>query len=301
MHTRSPTATTQRGASTLLMALVLMVALTIVTLSTARALVNEARGNAGQAWHARLFSRAEATLEEVLAALPRRTDWQAVPGSSPPVQTATRNLVADGIETRLELSRTVRPPYFIDIAVSARLADSPGLVVRIQQQARAFGILTPLAERAPPLILGRDDDLHAVLFSVDRKTLRTLADKDRALPEAQRRYWLADDTELAKHGWSRSLGTPQHHVLLYFPGGAGCPRFADGVRIYGFVFVEAPCDAPLSAGRLEIFGTLAIAGHGRPEGGDIRLGSLQSVPGATAWPDFPPLKTVRVPGSWRDF
>ncbi len=347
-----PALSAQRGAATLLMALILMMALTIVTLSTAKTRINEEQANVNQQWQTRLFAAAESALEQTLADLATLTDWvpDAASGGESYDEPISRRDA--GIETVLTLWRSPKPHPYVDIDATARRRDGSALTTRIHQRVRQLSILTPLAETAPPLLLAgcplsfsvsaqiypeqADTDaagngvwladsiscpglaitdlhggdissrkfsatLHDTLFTLDRAAYRALAEAERDLPAGSRRYWLVQASDLDGGRWSRSIGTPERHVILYFPEEAGCPSFADGVQITGFVFIESPCDSPLASRRLDINGTLAINGSAQLADSDIRLTSLQTLDPARPWFNFPVLHNIRVPGSWKDF
>lgn len=347
-----PVLSAQRGMATLLMALILMMALTIVTLSTAKSRINEAQANVNQQWQTRLFSAAESALEETLADLATLTDWVPDTASGGEFYGEPISRRDAGIATRLTLWRSPKPRPYVDIDATARREDGSALTARVHQRVRQFSILSPLAETAPPLVLGgcpmpasvdaqiyperADTDgagnavwiseaiscpglavtdlhrgdiasrkfstaLHEDLFTLDRAAYGALAEAERDLPASARRYWLVQASDLDGGRWSRSIGALDRHVVLYFPEEAGCPSFADGVQIFGFVYIESPCDSPLATRHLEINGTLAINGSTQLAGGDIRLSSLQTLDPARPWFNFPVLHNIRVPGSWRDF
>ncbi len=341
----------QRGAATLLIALVLMIALTVITLSVAKTRVNEAQVNINQQWQAQLFASAESTLEETLPRLSTLTGWTVDPVSGEAHYRATRRGNDPQIESVLTLRRSPPPQRFVDMQARAQRNDKSGFTVQISQRIRQLTILSPLAELAPPLILagcpssfprtmhiypryadsdragnavwltekapcpglGRADlhggavtrrevsgALRDAMFTLDREAYAALAERDRALPPGQRQYWLVQAPDLDRGHWSRSVGTLNRPVLLYFPADTGCPVFADGVQVYGVVFIESPCKAPLAENRLEINGTLIIDGPA-PLAGNIRLANLQTLDPAHPWFTFPVLHNIRVPGSWRDF
>jgi hypothetical protein len=67
------------------------------------------------------------------------------------------------------------------------------------------------------------------------------------------------------------------------------------------VFIDAPCTRPLTLATLEIFGTLVVNGDLNTGPGRIRLANIQSEDPQQTALRFPPLRLIRVPGSWRDF
>jgi len=343
---------TQRGAATLLIALVLMIALTVITLSVTKTRVNEAQVNINQQWQAHLFASAESTLEEILPRLSTLTGWTVDPVSGEARYRVSRQGNDPQVESVLTLRHSPPPQRFVDIQASAQRNDLSGFAVRISQRIRQLTVLSPMAELAAPLILRgcpssfpltmhiypryADSDqagnavwlinhppcpglgvadlhggavashevsgaLREALFTLDREAYAALAEQDRTLPPAQRQYWLVQPSDLNHDRWSRNVGTLERQVLLYFPADAGCPVFADGVQIYGVVFIESPCDSPLAENRLEINGTLIINGPAPLAGGNIQLANLQTLDPAHPWFAFPVLRNIRIPGSWRDF
>ena len=278
---------TQRGAATLLMALVLMMALTVITMSVAKTRVNAEQINANQQWQTRLFVAAESKQEEILSNIVSLTGWTQDPVSGQQHYQESGRGSDSQIETVLTLRRSPPPQRFIDMQVTARRDDGSTLAVQISQHVRQLTILSPIAETAPPLILGgcpasfptelhiyprnadsdqasdaiwltkaascpglTNTDLHSgaittrstsyelrdMLFTLDRDAYAELANRERNLPASQRQYWLVQPSDLNSGRWSLSVGTVNQHVLLYFPEDAGCPTFADGVQIHGFVF-----------------------------------------------------------------
>ena len=144
--------------------------------------------------------------------------------------------------------------------------------------------------------------LASALLSVDGDTLAQLALAQTQLPWGQRDYVLATSADLDASGrWWRDLGSPGHPVLLRVPETLGCPGFADGVRIHGLVLIEAPCPSGISAGNLDIHGTLAIEGDLVPASGGWTLAHPSLSEGGAQALRFPPLAHVPVPGSWSDF
>jgi PilX N-terminal len=143
-------------------------------------------------------------------------------------------------------------------------------------------------------------DLWTKVFSVSRRAYARLAAAERALAPGRRRYWLAG-TAGAGAPWRLSLGSARRPVVLVFPAAAGCPRFAAAVRIYGVVFIDADCNRPLATAGLEITGSLAV--NGGVDAGDarLRLNHIHTADPAQARLALPVLRTVNIPGSWRDY
>jgi len=340
----------QRGAATLLIALVLMMAITVLTLSVARTGINQAHIDTNQQWRDRLFIAAESAIERLLprlSAIPR-SEWRSVTNSE---QETWQQIEDDSrIEIELQLTRSPLPRRFVTVQASARRTDGSGPGVQITRQFRRLSILSPLAELTPPLIVqgcpgatlndeiyplnadGDDaddaiwltdgpcpaididthqgatrtmtlpDELWDALFTVNRDAYAELADQEQNLPASQRHYWLATPADLNSQGrWSRSLGTSDRHQILYFPPETGCPGFAAGVRIYGVVFIDAPCTAPLTQTSLDIYGTLIVNGSVDTGPGVVRLANIQLEDSQQTALSFPTLRHIRVPGTWRDF
>jgi len=342
----------QRGVATLLVVLVLMMMLTLITLSVARVRISEQQSGINQQWRARLFMTAESALEDTLSRLDTLRGWTPDPATGGERYHGDSPWHVAGIETRLTLQRFPPPARLLTLDISARRADHSGLRVRIRQAVRQLTVLSPLAEAAPPLVLGGcpvsppadlqvypahadsdragaalwlgrgaactapgntdlhggataslaiEGDWHDALFTLDRDAYADLAEQERALPPALRRYWQVRSTDLPGGRWSLSVGSAERHTLLYFPAETGCPKFSDGVRIYGFVFIEAPCPGPIAANRLDIYGALVIRDRPALAGGHLRLAHLQTLRPEQPGYSFPVLRNIRVPGSWRDF
>ena len=337
--------------ATLLIALVLMMATTVLTLSVARTGINQATIDNNQQWHDRLLIAAESAMERLLPDIANLPDtaWRRLPDSE---QEIWQQDDSDGrISSTLQILRSPVPQRFLTVQATTRRADGSGPGVQITRRFRELSILSPLAELAPPLViqgcpfdtapnqevypLNADSDnagiaiwltagdcpdiamdthqgsiqsitlpgeLWDALFILDREAYMERVAQQQNLPEEERRYWMATPADLDSQGrWSRSLGNPDQHRLLYFTPETGCPGFAAGVRIYGVVFIDTPCLDPLALASLDITGTLIVNGNVNPGPGQLRLANIQlEDPEQTAL-RFPPLRLVRVPGSWRDF
>ncbi|HSH29204.1 MAG TPA: pilus assembly PilX N-terminal domain-containing protein [Thiohalobacter sp.] len=145
-------------------------------------------------------------------------------------------------------------------------------------------------------------DLWPALLAVSRARFRQLADDHRnRLPEARRRYWRARPGDLRHGRWHRSLGTPDAPVVLVFPAGLGCPAFQTGVRIHGFVFIDADCGAAAAWDGLRIYGSLAVNGNLNRLSGFTRLAHIEQASGHPSELRLPIYEVARIPGSWRDF
>ncbi len=341
----------QHGAATLLIALVLMMAITVLTLSVARTGMTQGTVDINQQWHDQLFLTAESAIEGVIPRIPGlpESEWKPVPNTEEEVWQQNEN--NSRIETGLRITRTSLPRRFLTVQASTRRSDGSGPDVQMTRQFRRLSILSPLAEQAPPLIIqgcpttyfpdseiyplnadndGAEDaiwltagacrnldiDTHQgvtrlktlpdeiwnTLFTLDREAYTGLATRERNLPAGQRRYWIATPADLDNQGrWSRSIGSASQHRLLYFPPGIGCPGFAAGVRIYGVVFIDAPCRNPLVQASLDIYGTLVVNGNLNIGPGNLRLANIQLEDNRQTALWFPTLRYVRVPGTWRDF
>jgi hypothetical protein len=351
--TNLSTANRQRGAASLLVALVLVMSSTLITLSVAHTHLIETRLSGNERWHRRLLQSAESAWAKSAATLgrhPEQLAWTAADdgaliGRSTPVRST------DGIETRVRYRRADAGDPFVYIRASADSGGADARSVAVSQAVRLLSALSPLAETAPPLVVngclsgvgavdvtpensdsdaagdalwqyrelpcpaGAADDFHRgnvvtkstdqtlwdTYFSVTPDEYIELATAQRYLPPPRRRYWLAQADAGSRPVWDRSLGSAAAPVVLYFPAATGCPRFAAGVRIFGFVFIDAACPEPLADKRVEIIGTLLV-------NGDINTGpallSLQHISNADSRQtrlSLPVIRTVRVPGDWRDF
>lgn len=143
----------QQGAATLLVALVLMMAITVLTLSVARTGINQGTIDINQQWNDRLFIAAESAIERLLPRIPvlPESEWRAVPGSEE--ETWQQSQDDARIETEIKLTRTPLPQRFLTVQTSTRRSDGSSPGVQITRQFRRLSILSPLAEQAPPLII----------------------------------------------------------------------------------------------------------------------------------------------------
>lgn len=146
-----------------------------------------------------------------------------------------------------------------------------------------------------------DPDLWLDIFSISREQFESLATADQQLTDSDRLYWMAHPSELVSGRWTKSLGSPVHPVILYIPQALGCPEFSPGVRIFGIIFIDAACTTSTNTFELELFGILAINGNLSVHSISLRLSHLQTVDPLLRTLIFPALRTVWIPGTWRDF
>jgi hypothetical protein len=345
----------QGGAASLLIALVLMMLTTLITLSVARTQVTETRITANDNWHSRLRLISQAGWERATTELtvhPPKLKWVSSDHGSALVSHITPDTGVEDIETRVTFRKTDDTSRLVSIQAVTSHHSGTGLTGRISQTVQLLTVLSPQAEGAPPLVINgclsagtpgidirplnsdRDDagdavwhfggtrclaldtiDVHggqrieiplnntlwSTLFSVSPEEYAELATAELTLPTDQRRYWLAEATDPAAEKWSLSLGSAAMPVVLVFPQASGCPRFAGGVRIVGFVFIDSTCPDPLADTSLEITGTLAINGDAATGTSSIRLYHIQTVDNRQTRLSFPVLRAVKIPGTWKDF
>jgi hypothetical protein len=145
------------------------------------------------------------------------------------------------------------------------------------------------------------DDLWSLMFSLSRDEFVSLAEEHHSLPERERIYWVARDDDLRSGHWSRSLGEPDQPVALYLPDELACPPFSAGVRIYGVVFIDSNCPDPIADHNVEVFGSLIVNGNMNVGTAQLKLNHIQIADSEQSTLRFPILRSVWVPGSWRDF
>jgi len=345
----------QAGAATLLVALILMMSITIVTLAVARTLLVEQRMANNDNWNTRLLLRAEAGLATGLAYLTRSLQtmsWQQATDNNTLVDKLIVDSADPDIQTDVVFSRPADADQYIFIQVTSSRDDGSTLHAGISRYVRPLSVLTPLAESAPPLILNgcltyiptsfdirplnadsdqagdsvwldgdrpcptlhlvdthngliqakiAEDDLWSLIFSVSREEFNSLATEQDTLADSDRIYWLAQHSDLNSGRWKRSLGSADRPVALYFSAAIGCPEFSDGVRLYGVVFIDTDCPEPIADYGFEVFGTLIINGNLNTGDTKLRLNHIQLADMQQTRLQFPVLRSVPVPGSWKDF
>lgn len=350
----------QTGLATLTTVLMLIIGVSALSLTIARATHTEQRLANKQAAFTRVQFAAEAGLEFAITELRRqRLSWLAAapdrevaaPVTTPP---PVRSASGDRFGLNIRYERHPQRPKYLRIHVDTQATLAPDIRGVLQQAVRPYSILTETAEQAPPLILagclhqsqGRADlyprnadrhnagtavwtanspacirhsgldlhrgtvtalslnasDLWPALIAVSRARFRQLADDHRnRLPASQRRYWWAEPGDLRQGRWHRSLGTPDDPVVLVFPAVLGCPAFQTGVRIHGFVFIDADCGRPPAWSTLRIYGSLAVNGDLNRLSGFTRLAHIEQASGRPPELRLPVHEVARIPGSWRDF
>jgi len=169
----------QKGAATLLIALLLMMSTTIVTLEVAHTLVVEQRMANNDNWNTRLNLQAEAGLAKGLAYLTRSLQsmsWQQATDNNTLVDTMTVSSPPPDIQTDVVFSRPADSDQYIFIQARSRRDDASTLQAGISRYVRPLSVLTPLAESAPPLIL--NGCLTSLPISFDIRPMN--ADSDQA-------------------------------------------------------------------------------------------------------------------------
>ncbi len=345
----------QQGAATLLVALVLMMALTVVTLSVARTQLVEQRIANNHHWHTRLFLLADSGLargSQLLGHAQESLNWRFNPGRNTEVSQMTLTHAAPDVDTQLVLERRDRSAAFVTLQATSGRNDGSGLQARVSQNVRPLSVLSPLGESAPPLVIngcltpatatldvrplnadldhagdavwlnsdlhcppmsGLDphrgsmtelrlgDDLWPTMFSVDRDAFTTMAAQQTNLLARERSYRIVANQDLVAGRWAQSAGTSERPVVIYFPAETGCPGFAPGVEIYGVVFIDGSCTESVSSQSFAIYGSLMINGNLNATGALLRLNHIQVADPIQTRLQFPFLRILAVPGSWRDF
>jgi len=352
---KSQTKRFQSGAATLLVALVLMMSITVITLAVARTQVAEQRITANDNWNIRLSLQAEASLAQGIAYLNRSFEaltWTAEPEDDSLISRLSFPGNWPDIKTELVIRRPAGPGEYISLHAISQRNDNSNVLANAQQHVRPLSVLTPWIEFAPPLVingcptgvpgnvhirpLNTDSDqageaiwlnedascpaVHSIdihggsvtqkpmvenlwplIFSVSLEAFDSLALDERDLPANKRRYWVAQASDLYSDRWGMSLGTTKEPVVLYFPSELGCPEFTGGVRIYGVIFIDTDCPDPVNRQNFEIFGTLIVNGSLNITDADIQFNHIQVEDSRKSRLHFPILRSVRVPGSWKDF
>jgi len=143
--------------------------------------------------------------------------------------------------------------------------------------------------------------LWSIVFSVSTQEFMQLAEQDRSLPDQDRRYWVAQESGPGSNIWKRNPGSAISPVILYFPAEAGCPVFSPGTVIYGVVFIESVCPDPIASYNLSIIGSLVVNGDLNIADSGMQLNNIQIADNRQKRLDFPILRSVPVPGTWKDF
>jgi len=146
----------QRGAATLLVALVLMMALTIVTLSVARTQLVEQRIANNHHAYTRLFLLADSGLargSQLLEQSLDRLEWRSDAGHNGEI---SRTMLAEGmsdIDTQLLFERKAPSAAYVLVQATSGRNDGSGLRARASQFVLPLSVLSPLGESAPPLVI----------------------------------------------------------------------------------------------------------------------------------------------------
>lgn len=145
----------QCGAANLLVALTLMMLITLGTLTVSHTSLLEVRMENNTFWSNRLLTIAESEWQIAAAAIPgvfNTLGWR--PAGSGGLQTSQfpAAQLSSGANVRIDLQRNTGNPQLIQLLSAAQRNDSSGLASHVHQSIRLFSVLTPLGEKAPPLI-----------------------------------------------------------------------------------------------------------------------------------------------------
>jgi len=143
--------------------------------------------------------------------------------------------------------------------------------------------------------------LWPLVFSVSREEFMLLAEQDKFLPEQDQRYRVAQASGPGSHTWNSDLGSATYPVVLYFPAKTGCPVFTPGTTIYGIVYIDTSCPDPVASYNVSIIGSLVVNGGLNIADSSMQLNNIQVADNRQTRLDFPILRSVQVPGTWKDF
>jgi hypothetical protein len=146
----------ERGAASLLVALVLMMSITLLTLAVAHTQLTETRMAGNERWQKRLLLAAESAAEAATALLTRAAPalpWTPADEDTTLVSRARPVESAGGVETRVIYRRSDRNSPFVEIQAISSAQGGHGIAARVSEQVRLLTVLSPLAESAPPLVI----------------------------------------------------------------------------------------------------------------------------------------------------
>jgi hypothetical protein len=134
-----------------------MMSITVLTLSVARTGLYEQKIAANDHWNMRLSLLAASGMAQALSVTRQSMDtlaWQNDNDSGMQISRIPADSGDTQIQSELVLKRAPDAADFILIESSAQRSDGSGLAVRTSTWTRRLSVLTPLAETAPPLVLG---------------------------------------------------------------------------------------------------------------------------------------------------
>jgi hypothetical protein len=146
----------ERGAASLLVALVLMMSITLLTLAVAHTRITETRMAGNERWQKRLLLAAESAAETATAVLtqyPSVLVWAPANEDHTQVSRAGPVESAGGVETRVMYRRSDHNSPFVEIQAISSAQGGRGTTARVSEQVRLLTVLSPLAESAPPLVI----------------------------------------------------------------------------------------------------------------------------------------------------
>lgn len=147
----------QRGTASLLVALVLLLSTTLTILSVARTRLSETRMAGNEQRHLRLQLLAETAWEKAARQLvdrPELLQWKPGDDAGSLISSTTATDDNTHLNTRVEYTRRDRDTPYVGLEVSVGQRGDHGIAGRVSQTVRQLTVLSPLAETAPPLVLG---------------------------------------------------------------------------------------------------------------------------------------------------
>lgn len=141
------------------------------------------------------------------------------------------------------------------------------------------------------------------MFRVSKTHMQSLSDQEVAarVPARKRHYWWATKSDLSGNKWRRSLGSPEHPVVLVLPKSLGCPVLTTGSIIYGVVYIEGSCNSALRWGTSRVYGNLVIEGDLGIFNQELRPAHISHAPGSPEELKLPLIGAPMVAGTWKDF
>ena len=351
----APSQYRQTGSANILIALVLSMAVTLVTLTVAKTQVAEQRISANSRWHTYLSLQSQSRWSKAIADLTENFEtinWGPAANNEDLIGLRSFTSADSSMSSTVTLSRSGTTSRLIDLHTRSTRSDGSGLSASFSQGVRLLTLMSPAAESLPALIingcitpvsnsisvrpLNSDTDtagesvrltgtkpcpplpvidlhqgsvntqplhrpLWSTIFTFSIEEFTQMAEAEKPIHDVDKRYWIASSADLINGRWTQSMGSPIRPVVVYFPPELECPKFSPGVRIYGIVFIDSNCQDPIASVQLEIFGSLVVNGDFNANGGDLHFNHIQVADDRLTILSFPVLRSVKVPGSWRDF
>ncbi len=152
----TPSQLRQAGAANMLIALVLSMSVTLVTLAVAKTQLTEQSISTNNHWHTRLSLESQSRWNNAIADLTENFDtinWVSAANNEDLIYLRSFTSSDGTMKSTVTLSRPGKTSRLIDLKSSSALSNESGLSASFSQEVRLLTLLSPNVESPPALII----------------------------------------------------------------------------------------------------------------------------------------------------